>query len=159
MTPAIKALERAKVRFTLHRYEHESSAESFGKETVTKLGVPPERVFKTLVAAGDNGRLVMAMVPVSGRLNVKALAAAMKCKRADLADPAKAEGATGYVVGGISPLGRRKALPAYIDRSAGELPTVFISAGRRGMQIELAPADLIRLTRATPADLAADEKW
>src|SRR4051794_38406889 len=115
MTPAIRLLQREGVAFTQRPYEHDADADSFGAEAAAKLGVPAERVFKTLVC--DAGGLVMVLVPSSGRLNVKALAKARGVKKADLADPAKAEGATGYVVGGISPLGGRRRLPALADGS------------------------------------------
>lgn len=157
MTPAIQALQRAKVPFTLHEYEHDPAADSFGDETAAKLGVPPARILKTLVAQTDDRKLVMGIVPVSGKLSLKALAAALKAKRAEMAEPARAEGATGYVVGGISPFGGRRALPVVLDRSAMDHATVFVSAGRRGMQLELSPADLARLTRAQLADIAAAE--
>ena len=155
MTPAVKSLERAKVAFKLHEYEHDPAADSFGQETAEKLGVDPQRIFKTLVAATDAGKLVMAIVPVSGRLNLRALAKELSVRRAEMADPARAEGATGYVVGGISPLGGRKAMPVLIDRSVMDHATIFISAGRRGMQIEIAPADLVRLIKASLAYIAA----
>jgi Cys-tRNA(Pro)/Cys-tRNA(Cys) deacylase len=151
VTPAIRLLEREKVPFTRHPYEHDADAESFGEEAAAKLRVPPERVFKTLVC--DAGGLVLVLVPSSARLNLKALARAMGVKKADLADPAKAEKATGYVVGGISPLGGRKRLPALADESLMSHETVFVSAGQRGLQVELAPADLVRLTGAQVAAL------
>ena len=132
-------------------YDHDAAAASYGEEAATALGLSPDRVFKTLVARVDE-RLVVAVVPVSGSLDLKALAAAMGAKRAAMAEPADAERATGYVVGGISPLGTRSALPTAIDESVSDADVVYVSAGRRGLQVSLAPDDLVRLTRATVAD-------
>jgi Cys-tRNA(Pro)/Cys-tRNA(Cys) deacylase len=154
MTPAIRLLQREGVAFTEHPYAHDDAADSFGEEAAAKLGLHAARVFKTLVCAADGVGLFMALVPCSARLDLKALAKALGVKKADLADPTHAERATGYVVGGISPLGGRKRLPAWIDDSVLSLPTVFVSAGRRGLQVELAPADLLRLTGATAAQIA-----
>lgn len=154
MTPAVRVLQAAQVAFALHSYEHDPKADSFGLEAAEKLGVSPERVFKTLVAQLDGKQLVLAIVPVTARLDLKKLAAAAGSKKAELADPAKAERATGYVVGGISPLGGRKKLRTLVDRSALGHETVFVSAGQRGMQVELPPGDMLCLTEATVADLA-----
>ncbi|WP_414720410.1 Cys-tRNA(Pro) deacylase [Streptomyces sp.] len=152
-TPATVAATRAGVAFTLHSYEHDPAAASYGEEAAEALGVAPERVFKTLVADVD-GALTVAVVPVSGSLDLKALAAAVGGKRAAMADPAVAERTTGYVRGGISPLGQRKALPTVVDSSAERYGTVCVSAGRRGLEIELAPADLVALTGAVTAPIA-----
>ncbi len=138
--------------FTVHAYGHDPAAASYGLEAADALGVEPGRVFKTLVAQVD-GRLTVAVVPVSGQLDLKALAAAVGGKRADLADPKAAERSSGYVVGGISPLGQRRTLPTVVDASAAGYPTVFVSAGRRGLDVELAPDDLVRLTSAVLAPL------
>jgi Cys-tRNA(Pro)/Cys-tRNA(Cys) deacylase len=154
MTPAIRAAEKAEIRFVVHRYNHDPDAESFGLEAAERLGLPPERVFKTLVAQVDGQRLVMAVVPVAARLDLKKLAAVAGGKRAEMADPAAAERATGYVVGGISPLGGRKRLPTLLDSSALGYDAIYVSAGQRGLQMELAPQDLIRLTGATTAPVA-----
>ena len=155
MTPAIGAAEDAQVPFSLHRYEHDATADSFGLEAAAKLGVLPERVFKTLVARVDGKRLVLAVLPVTSRLDLKRLAVAVGGRKAELADPAVAERATGYVVGGISPLGGRKKLPTLVDASAAQQDTIFVSAGQRGIQMELSPTDLVRVTSATTADLVA----
>ena len=136
-------------------YEHDPAATSYGLEAAATLGVEPGRVFKTLLAEVD-GRPVVAVVPVSGSLDLKALAAAVGGKRAVLADPAVAERLTGYVVGGISPLGQRKRLPTVVDASALEHGTVLVSAGRRGLDVELAPADLVRLTAAATARIGRE---
>jgi Cys-tRNA(Pro)/Cys-tRNA(Cys) deacylase len=153
MTPAIRLLQREKVAFTQHPYDHDDASTAFGDEAAEKLGVDPARMFKTLVCQAD-GDLFLVLVPVSSRLDLKRLAKALGVKKADLADPGVAERTTGYVVGGITPLGGRKALPVLIDESAAAFETVFISAGRRGLQLELTPADLVRLTGATLAPLS-----
>ncbi len=134
----------------MHAYEHDSATASYGMEAAVALGVAPERVFKTLVAEVD-GALVVGIVPVAGQLDLKALATEVGGKRAGMADPVAAERTTGYVLGGISPLGQRKQLPTVLDETALGFPTVLVSAGRRGLDLELATADLVRLTRATVA--------
>ena len=149
MTPAVVAAERAGITFTLHEYEHDPKAESYGLEAAEKTGVDPARVFKTLVVAQD-GKLSVAIVPVASQLDLRALG-----KRAALAERAAAERATGYVLGGISPLGQRKRLPTLLDASAVAFPTIYVSGGRRGLEIELAPADLVRLTDARVAAVAS----
>ena len=152
-TPAVKALEKARVAHTLHPYDPEHPSDlGHGEAAVAALGADPRQVFKTLVARVD-GTLTVAVVPVSGTLDLKALAAAAGGRKAAMAAPADAERTTGYVVGGISPLGQRKALPTVVDSSALHFPTVLVSAGRRGLQVELAPADLVRLTRARTAPI------
>lgn len=151
-TPATVALTGARVAFTVHPYPHDPAAPSYGLEAAQALGVAPARVFKTLLADVD-GRLVVAVVPVSGQLDLKALAAAVGGKRAAMAAPADAERATGYVVGGISPVGQRRSLPTVVDTSALEHATVLVSGGRRGLDLELAPADLVRVTQARVADV------
>lgn len=148
-TPAIGEAERAGVPFEVHAYEHDPASESYGLEAAEKLGVDPARVFKTLVVSVD-GALGVACVPVLSQLQLKALG-----KRAELADRRRAEAATGYVTGGISPLGQRKRLPTTIDSSALEQPTVFVSAGRRGLELELDPNDLARLTSAVLKPIAS----
>ncbi|MFE0460571.1 Cys-tRNA(Pro) deacylase [Kitasatospora sp. NPDC058965] len=152
-TPATAALTAAGVPFTLHEYRHDPGAASYGGEAAEALGVDPRRVFKTLVAELD-GALVVGVVPVAGQLDLKALAAALGGKRAAMADPARAERSSGYVLGGISPLGQRKALRTAVDAGALAHPTVYVSAGRRGLEVELAPADLVRLTGAVTAGIA-----
>ena len=151
-TTATIALERAGIPFTVHEYAHDPKHESYGLEASQALGVPPERVFKTLVAEVD-GALVVGVVPVEGQLDLKALAGSCGGKRAAMAQPTLAERATGFVVGGISPLGQRKRLPVVLDASAMDFATVFCSAGRRGLEIELAPADLVRAAGATVASI------
>ncbi|MCL2781461.1 MAG: Cys-tRNA(Pro) deacylase [Actinomycetia bacterium] len=158
-TPATALLTRRKTPFTLHQYEHDPRAEAYGPEAAAALGVAPQRVFKTLIAAvGDKltvgDKLVCGVVPVTGRLDLKALAAAVGGKKAELADPSAACRATGYVLGGISPLGQRSRLAVVIDASARSFPTIFVSAGRRGLQVELAPSDLAAAASATFAAIA-----
>jgi Cys-tRNA(Pro)/Cys-tRNA(Cys) deacylase len=152
-TPAIVAATRAGIEHRVHAYDHDPGQASYGEEAAAALGLEPARVFKTLIATVD-GTLSVAVVPVAGQLDLKALAAACGGKRAAMAEPRDAERATGYVLGGISPLGQRTRLPTVVDASAPAFETVFVSAGRRGLEIELAPADLIELTRATTAGIA-----
>ncbi len=152
-TPAIAVLTRAKINYTLRPYQHDPRTTAYGDEVVAALGQDPARVFKTLVASVD-GALVVGVVPVSAHLDLKALAAAAGGKRAVMAAVADAERSSGYVAGGISPLGQRKALPTVVDASALDFPTVFVSAGRRGLQVELGPADLVALCRARVAVIA-----
>ncbi|MGP3951101.1 Cys-tRNA(Pro) deacylase [Streptomyces sp. 7N604] len=152
-TPATVALTEAGTAFTVHSYEHDPAAPSYGEEAAQAMGVEPERVFKTLLAEVD-GALTVAIVPVAGSLDLKALAAAVGGKRAAMADPAVAERTTGYVRGGISPLGQRRRLRTVLDASASGHATVCVSAGRRGLEVELAPADLASLTDAVLAPIA-----
>lgn len=156
-TPATAALTRAGIAFTLRAYDHDPAAESFGLEAADALGVEPARVLKTLLVTVDAstgaGRLVVGIVPVSGQLDLKAVAAAVGGKRAEMADPRLAERTTGYVVGGISPVGQRKQLPTVVDASALEFATVLVSGGKRGLDLELAPQDLVRITAATVAPI------
>jgi Cys-tRNA(Pro)/Cys-tRNA(Cys) deacylase len=152
-TPATAALTRAGIGFTVHSYQHDPAAASYGREAAQLLGLEPQRVFKTLFVAVD-GRLTVGIVPVSGQLDLKALAAAVAGKKAVMADPAQAERATGYVVGGISPIGQRRPHPTVLDESALAYPTVFVSGGRRGLDLELSPADLVAVTGARTAAIA-----
>ncbi|MDX3689093.1 Cys-tRNA(Pro) deacylase [Streptomyces europaeiscabiei] len=152
-TPATVALSAAGVEFTVHAYEHDPAHPSYGEEAAEAMGVSPERVFKTLVADVD-GALVVAVVPVAGSLDLKSLATAVGGKRAAMADPTLAERTTGYVRGGISPLGQRKKLRTVLDASADAHDTICVSAGRRGLEVELAPRDLLKLTEAVAAPIA-----
>src|SRR5580698_4991134 len=152
-TTATIALDRARIPFSLHEYVHDPRSGSYGLEASDALGVPPERVFKTLVAAVDGGSLAVGVVPVHRQLDLKALAAAVGGKKAALAEVAAAERATGYVAGGISPVGQKRRLPVVVDSSAVAFTTVFCSGGRRGLEIELAPADLVRAANATVASI------
>lgn len=152
-TPATVTLTTAGVDFTVHSYEHDPSHPSYGEEAAEAMGVSPDRVFKTLVADVD-GTLVVAVVPVAGSLDLKALASAVGGKRAAMADPTLAERTTGYVRGGISPLGQRRRLRTVLDASAGTHDTICVSAGRRGLEVELSPKDLLTLTEAVSAPIA-----
>ncbi|MEH0937445.1 Cys-tRNA(Pro) deacylase [Micromonospora psammae] len=153
-TPATALLTKRKITHRTHPYDVSPEAPNYGALVAAALGVPPERVFKSLVTEVDGG-LTVAVVPVTGELDLKALAAAVGGKRATMADRAVAERATGYVRGGISPLGQRRRLPTVLDSSALAYDTVYVSAGRRGLQVELSPADLVNLTGAVTARLAA----
>lgn len=155
-TPALVALAAAGVAHTVHPYEHDpSSTLGYGLEAAAVLGVEPERVFKTLMTSVD-GTLTVAVVPVTAKLDLKALAQATGGKKAAMADPAAAERATGYVVGGISPLGQKTAHPTVLDETIWLFDTVFVSGGRRGLDVELTPDDLVRLTEAVVAPIARD---
>ncbi|WP_395242924.1 Cys-tRNA(Pro) deacylase [Agromyces sp. MMS24-K17] len=152
-TPATVALAAAGIAFAAHAYEHDPRAASFGLEATEKLGIEPERVFKTLVAVVDDG-LAVGVVPVAMQLDLKALAAAVGGKRAEMADPAVAARRTGYVVGGISPIGQKTPLPIVVDESAILCETVLVSGGRRGLDLELAPDDLVAITGGAYAPIA-----
>lgn len=156
-TPATKALENAKVAFSTHAYEHDPRHASYGLEAAEVLGLDPATVFKTLVAEVD-GKLTVAIVGVQRQLDLKALAKAVNGKRAQMADVQLAERTTGYVAGGISPLGQRKQLPTVLDETALEHATIHVSGGRRGLEISLDPRDLQRLTRATTAPISGSPR-
>lgn len=153
-TPATKTLAQSAVDHRVHVYRHDPRVESYGTEAAAALGVEAARVFKTLVIDLAGVGLAVAVVPVDCTLSLKSAAAALGVSKAVMADPAKAQHSTGYVLGGISPLGQRKALPTVVDESASTIDRIYCSAGKRGMEIELAPADLIRLTDATVAAIA-----
>jgi Cys-tRNA(Pro)/Cys-tRNA(Cys) deacylase len=153
-TPATAVLGKLGIAYSVHAYEHDPRRGSYGLEASEVLGVAPERVFKTLVAEVD-GALTVGVVPVAGQLDLKALAAAAGGKKAAMADVAAAERATGYVAGGISPLGHRRRLKVVVDSSAMDHATVYCSAGRRGLELEIAPADLVRAAGAVVAPIAA----
>jgi Cys-tRNA(Pro)/Cys-tRNA(Cys) deacylase len=150
MTPAIEAAKAAGVAIDIHEYAHDPATSRFGMEAAEALGLEPARVYKTLLVAlnGDAKRLAVAVVPVAGQLDLKAMATACRVKRVEMADPAQAQRSTGYLVGGISPLGQKKRLPTVLDQTVTDFDTVFVSGGRRGLDIEIAPADLQRLCAA-----------
>lgn len=158
MTPAINAAKKAKIAYTVKEYAHDPNHGSYGEEAAQALGISPDQVFKTLLVAidGDNKQLAVGVVPVSGSLNLKAIAAALGCKKVTMADPVAAQRATGYVVGGISPLGQKKRLPMVIDHSAQAFERICVSAGRRGLEIELAAVDLAQLTGGQFAPIGRD---
>jgi Cys-tRNA(Pro)/Cys-tRNA(Cys) deacylase len=154
MTPGINVAIKAKVAHTVHEYAHDPASESYGLEAAEKLGVPEARVFKTLVVSLDGRELAVSVVPVSSMLGMKQIARAAGAKKAAMAAPADVERATGYVLGGVSPLGQKRRLKTFIDVSAADFPTIFVSAGRRGLEIELTPHDLKALTSASFADIS-----
>ncbi|HAQ25430.1 Cys-tRNA(Pro) deacylase [Stutzerimonas nitrititolerans] len=148
MTPAIDLLKKAKAEHRIHSYEHDPKSASYGLEAAEKLGLDPARVFKTLLACSERNELLVAVVPVGGSLDLKALAQAAQVKKVDMADPMVAQRTTGYLVGGISPLGQKKRLRTFIDQSAQAYPTIHVSAGRRGLEVELAAQVLAEQTGA-----------
>ena len=152
-TPATVALTAAGVAFTQHGYEHDPAARSFGLEAAQVLGLPAEQVFKTLVVSTGAG-LAVAVVPVAGSLDLKAMASAIGVKKVEMADPTAAQRSSGYVLGGISPIGQKRPLPTVVDESAELFDVVYVSGGRRGLDLGLSPTDLVAVTRATVADIA-----
>jgi len=153
MTPGIEAARKAKIPHEIHEYEHDPASESYGLEAAEKLGVDPQRVFKTLVARLDGKTLAVAILPVAEMLSMKQLAKAAGAKKAAMADPADVQRATGYVLGGVSPLGQKRRLPTFLDESAREQETIHVSAGRLGLEIELAPEDLVQMLGGSYAAL------
>ena len=154
MTPAIDLLKKTKADFRVHAYEHDPKTASYGLEAAEKLGLDATRVFKTLLVCSEKNELLVAVVPVVGSLDLKALAQAAKVKKVEMADPAAAQRATGYLLGGISPLGQKKRLRTFIDSSAQALPSLYVSAGRRGLEVELAAQVLADRTNASFAPIA-----
>ncbi len=157
MTPAIKLLQKHKIDHTIHRYTHETTASAYGMEAVEKLGADAACVFKTLVVSMSGTQdetLATAIVPVAGKLDLKAMARACSFKKAQMADPAAVERTTGYVLGGVSPLGQKRRLISVLDQSAEVLSSIYVSAGKRGLEIELAPAALLQLLNARLAPIA-----
>ena len=154
MTPAINLAKKSKISFQVHEYQHDPKAESYGEEAAEKMGVDPDQVFKTLVVSNDQKELLVAVVPVSKQLDLKAMAKATKNKKLAMADKKQVEKTTGYVLGGVSPLGQKKRLKTVIDESAQQFETIFASAGKRGLEIELAPQDLSVLTQSSFAAIA-----
>lgn len=150
MTPAIKQAEKAGISFKVHQYEHDPAVQAYGDEAAQAMGVEAHRVFKTLLFAlnSEPKNLAVAVVPVSGQLNLKVAASVLGCKKASMADTKIAQNTTGYILGGISPLGQKKRLPTIIDESAYAFDTIFVSAGRRGLEIELSAYDLMTLCDA-----------
>ncbi|KXI28059.1 Cys-tRNA(Pro) deacylase [Paraglaciecola hydrolytica] len=147
MTPAINLLKQAKISHKVHEYQHDAQYESYGLEAAEKLNIEPERVFKTLVVKLDNGQLAVGILPVNQMLSMKAMAKALNAKKAEMADKVAVQRSTGYVLGGVSPLAQKKRLKTVIDQSAQEFVSIFISGGRRGLEIELAATDLAKVTQ------------
>ena len=156
MTPAINLLKKQRISHQVHAYEHDPQAASYGLEAAEKLGIEPARVFKTLLVNTEKNELLVAVLPVDHSLDLKAIATAAGAKKADMADPAAAQRSTGYLVGGISPVAQKKCLRTFIDQSAQQWPTINVSGGRRGLEIELSAADLASVTSAIFAPLARD---
>jgi len=155
MTPAINLLKKNKVKYQVHSYEHDPRAASYGLEAAEKLALDPARVFKTLLVQTEAKELLVAILPVKHSLNLKQLANAAKVKKLEMADPQLAQRITGYLLGGISPLGQKKALRTFVDQSAADFATIFVSAGRRGLEIELQVGDLLQLTAGMSAEITA----
>lgn len=156
MTPALDLLKKVRAEHRIHSYEHDPKAASYGLEAAEKLNLNPQQVFKTLLAATEKGELLVAVVPVVGTLDLKALAQAAGAKKCEMADPAAAQRSTGYLVGGISPLGQKKRLRTFIDKSAEDFPTIHVSAGRRGLEVELAAGVLAEHTQGKFADIGKE---
>lgn len=156
MTPALDLLKKARAEHRIHSYEHDPKAASYGLEAAEKLNLEPARVFKTLLASTEKGELLVAVVPVVGSLDLKALAHAAGAKKCEMADPVAAQRSTGYLVGGISPLGQKKRLRTFIDASAQPFETIHVSAGRRGLEVELAAAVLAEHTRGSFAAIGRE---
>ena len=153
MTPGINQAKKHKVLYTIHEYSHDESSESYGLEAADKMGVPQEIVFKTLVVTLDNKELVVGIIPVSSMLSMKLIAKALGAKKAFMADKFDVERSTGYILGGVSPLGQKKRLKTLIHSSANNYSTIYVSAGRRGLEIELSPTDLVKLTKGKLVDI------
>ena len=153
MTPAINTARKAGIYYWIHEYSHDPTAESYGLEAAEKLQLDPARVFKTLVVKLDSKQLAVAIIPVQSQLNMKRIASAAGAKKAEMADKVDVQRSSGYVLGGVSPLGQKKALPTFLHDSAEEYETLFVSAGRRGLEIELSPGNLLSLTNGRTADL------
>jgi len=156
MTPAIQAIKKAKVFYKIHEYAHEKSLTSYGAEAAAKMGLPEERVFKTIVVRLDGKALAVGIIPVSSMLSMKRIAKAAGAKKAAMAEASDAERSTGYILGGISPLGQKKRLKTFIDSSAKAHQTIFVSAGRRGLEIELHPRDLLQLTKGSFVNISQE---
>lgn len=156
MTPAVNIAKKAKIAYTLHSYTHDPASASYGEEASEKLGIPADRVFKTLVAQIDGRELVVAVIPVAAMLSMKQIAKAAGGKKAEMAKGTDIERSSGYILGGVSPLGQKKRLRTYIDSSVENFPTIFVSAGRRGLEIELSAQDLAKITDAEMVAICAE---
>lgn len=154
MTPAIRAMKRHKINYDIHQYQHDVNTQSFGLEAAEKLAVDPKKIFKTLVVSTDTQQLAVAIVPVELKLNLKAMAKALKCKKVKMADTQLVEKTTGYVLGGVSPLGQKKRLTTIMDAKCKDFACIFVSGGKRGLEIELSATDLAQLTQASFYDIS-----
>ena len=154
MTPAINLAKKAKIKYTVHEYSHDTSVDSYGQEAVQKLGIDPKKVFKTLVVITEDKKLAVGIVPVCSKLSMKNMAKALQYKKTSMAEAIEVERSTGYILGGVSPLGQKKRLQTVLDKSALNCDTMFVSAGRRGLEIELAPEDLLSLTNGKFKDIS-----
>lgn len=156
MTPAIDLLNKHRIKYVVYEYEHDPDSHSYGLEAATKLRLDPLRVFKTLVVVDDKDRLYVGMVPVSKQLNLKKLAAALKVKKLTMAEARRVERVSGYVVGGVSPLGQKKKLKTVLDSDGLEYESIYISGGKRGLDLEISPRDLVNLLDATESNISAE---
>lgn len=155
MTPAIALVKKMCISHAVHSYSHDPRTASYGLEAAEQLGLAAERVYKTLLVSTESAELLVALVAVNAQLNLKALATAAKVKKVEMADPQRAQRSSGYLVGGISPLAQKKALRTFVDRSAAEHATIYVSAGRRGLEVELSADDLLALTHGQFAEIAS----
>lgn len=158
MTPAIKSALKAKINFKVHEYEHEPTADGYGLEAARKLKIAPEKIFKTLIVESDSGEMAVAIVPITQKLNLKTLAKAAGYKKVQMADPVNVKRSSGYVLGGVSPLGQKKRLTTFIDQSAKYFSSICVSAGKRGLEIELSYKDLQKMTKGVLVSLGENRK-
>ncbi|MEW6991682.1 Cys-tRNA(Pro) deacylase [Colwelliaceae bacterium 6441] len=149
MTPAINLLEQLNIEYQLHQYHHDESAPSYGLEAAEKLAVDSERIFKTLVVESESHQLAVAIIPVEKQLSLKCLAKSLKCKKISMADPKRVQATTGYILGGVSPIGQKKRLATIIDASSKAFTSIFVSGGKRGLEIEISPEQLVKITQAS----------
>ncbi|GAA6206630.1 Cys-tRNA(Pro) deacylase [Thalassotalea sp. SU-HH00458] len=157
MTPAVKLLDKLKIAYQLHQYHHDESAASYGLEAAEKLAVDAKKIFKTLVVEMENKSLAVAIVPVENQLTLKNVAKVLKCKKVIMAEPKRVQTTTGYVLGGVSPLGQKKRLKTVIDKSSQQFSTIFVSGGKRGLEIEISPNDLILVLSAIVGNIKTNE--
>ena len=156
MTPAVKQCQKYKISFTLHQYQHDVNAASYGLEAAEKLAVDSKHIYKTLIVETESKKLAVAIVPVTKQLNLKSIATALKCKKVTMADPKRVQSSTGYVLGGVSPLGQKRSLVTIIDSSCRLLHSMYVSGGKRGLEIELSSDDLASLTKGEFEKIAKD---
>lgn len=155
MTPAVKLLDKLKIPYQLHQYHHDETAASYGLEAAEKLAVDAAQIFKTLVVETESKILAVAIVPVEKQLNLKSMAKSLNCKKSSMADPKRVQASTGYVLGGVSPLGQKKRLTTVLDNSANQYESIFVSGGKRGLEIEISPTELIKTLNAKTGEIAS----